>query len=98
MIDPVSYVRRETTLWRDAPGGVLLLPAGRSDPVLLASPGEVVWALLAEPLTSRELIDLLARHFGTDPGIVAADLAPVLAELEALGAVERVTAPPPAAH
>ena len=49
-----------------------------------------LWDLLAEPTSTDDLVAALAARYGAAPSTVAADLGPVLAELEAIGAIEAV--------
>ena len=75
-------------LWRRSLDAVLLLPAGSPEPLTLAGTGADLWDLLATPASTTELVAELAGRYAADPAVVAADLTPVLAELETLGAIE----------
>lgn len=85
--DALVYQRDPSTLWRDAPGGVLLLVPDGDEPVLLSSPGDVVWQLLAQPSTLDELVAILSRHFSAADDAVRADLETLVTDLCAMGAV-----------
>ena len=77
-------------LWRAGDFGVVLLaPAGR-EPLTLEGTGRALWDALAAPVTPTELAEDLARAFGAEPTQVASDIAPILAELTRVGAVEEI--------
>ena len=82
------WVRRRDVGWRVALDALVLLPAGRSDPVTVAGSAPAVWDLLAEPRSTRELADRLAERFGADAAMIEADLALLLPQLRDLGAIE----------
>ncbi len=67
----------------------LVLPPSADDPLTLAGTGAGLWDLLAEPISTDDLVDALAARYGAAPSTVAGDLGPVLAELAASGAIER---------
>jgi hypothetical protein len=91
-LDAECALRRAPgVLWREgAFGVVLLVPPGR-DPRTLTGTGRALWRAVEEPITPRALAQRLAASFVTDANRVASDIAPVLAELLELGALERVT-------
>jgi Coenzyme PQQ synthesis protein D (PqqD) len=80
--------RRIDTGWRATPIGLVLLPAGRRDPVTVAGSAVAVWNLLAEPITRADLADRLADRFGAPPTTVQADVGRLLARLIELEAIE----------
>lgn len=80
--------RHPGTLWRSTARGVLLHSPSGAEPVLLTSPGDAVWAALADPVRVDRLVELLAETFATAPDAVASDIGPVLDRLLALGAIE----------
>jgi len=80
--------RRPDVLWRRSLETVVLLPAGADDVLTLAGTGPTVWELLGEWRSEGELASLLAAAFHANEARVAADLGPVLAQLEAVGALE----------
>jgi hypothetical protein len=82
--------RAPAVLWREGEFGVVLLAPGAGEPRTITGAGRELWRALARPGTPTELAAQLATAFGTDPTRVAADIAPVLAELRDLGAVEQV--------
>ena len=54
----------------------------------LAGTGAQLWDLLAEPISTDDLVNTLAARYGAAPGTVALDIGPVLAELEGIGVIE----------
>ncbi len=82
--------RRPDALWRRSLDGVVVLPADGDAPVSLEGTGPALWDLLAEANDVEALARKLAGEHGTDPAVVAADIEPVLEDLEAAGALERV--------
>ncbi len=52
-----------------------------------------VWAALSEPRTLDELTAVLAEQYDAPPERIAADVAPMLAQLVDEGLVERSSAP-----
>ena len=83
------YVQAPTTLARMTLTGVLLLPEGRSEPVLVTSPGDAVWALLERPATVAEITATLAREFTADPTEIATDIDALIAHLLSLEAIQQ---------
>ena len=79
--------RADGTLSRRSLRGVLISAPGADEPLLVTTPGEVVWSLLEEPSSRAELVAALADAFGEDPTVVAADIEPVLKSLLAVGAL-----------
>lgn len=83
--------RRPEVGWRASLEGLVLLPPGGGDPVTVAGSATAVWDLLAAPTTRADLAARLARTYDADPDVVAADLGPLLARLDELGAIQRVS-------
>ena len=75
-------------LWRRSLDAVVILPTGADDVVTLGGTSPAVWELLAEWRTVDDLVSVLGAAFLASPEQVRTDLVPVIAELEALGAVE----------
>jgi hypothetical protein len=75
-------------LWRRSLDAVVLLAPGAPDVVTLGGTGPVVWELMADWTGFAALVETLASRYGAPPAQVAADLEPVLADLDAIGAVE----------
>jgi len=84
------WQRRPDTGWRATLGGLVLLPHRRSDPVTLAGSAVALWTQLAHPTSEPDLARRLAEQFDADAVEVARDIRPLLDELLALGAVEKV--------
>jgi Coenzyme PQQ synthesis protein D (PqqD) len=83
----VSYVRDGAAVWRRCLDGVLVLGATMPDPVMLPSPGDVIWELLASPRTAADLVAALADRYETSTDVIEHDLLPFLGELESAGLV-----------
>jgi hypothetical protein len=82
--------RAPAVLWREGAFGVVLLAPGAAEPQTLTGPGREMWRALAQPVAPGDLAGELARNFDADPARVAADIAPVLADLLRLGLIEEV--------
>ncbi|MGZ4688204.1 MAG: PqqD family protein [Acidimicrobiia bacterium] len=80
--------RAPGVLWREGEFGVVLLPPGPGEPQTLTGSGPALWHALARPITASELVAELAETFGVDPGVVEADIAPVLSKLSRIGALD----------
>ena len=85
--------RSPGVLWRDGEFGVVLLPPGAREPKTLTGSGRQLWRALDRPMSRAELVDELASAFEVDPAQVEADIAPVLAELTGIGALEESPSP-----
>ncbi|HEX4865445.1 MAG TPA: PqqD family protein [Acidimicrobiales bacterium] len=87
------WVRSPETLWRCAGGTLVLLPQGDDDrtPVVVSGSAALVWELLATPITLPELASRLSQLCDTSAQVIASDLAPLLDQLNAATAVERVS-------
>jgi hypothetical protein len=86
-------VRAPGALWRRVLDGVLVLAPGQDEPLLITPPGDVVWQLLADPITVDELTEELAELYETPAATVRADLEPVLAVLGESGASRQISTP-----
>jgi hypothetical protein len=84
----VRIRRRPDVLWRRSLDSVVVLPAGADEVITLAGTGPAVWELLAEWRTRDDIVEALARAYGSTVAVVSADLEPLLAELEARGALQ----------
>lgn len=87
MARSTRLVRSSATLWRAGPFGQVLLAPGDAEPHALTGTAALLWDALGEPVTVDDLATDLAAAFGTDPGTVAADIAPLLTAWRASGAV-----------
>ena len=87
------WERAAGTLWRKAGESVILLPEGREGQTTLVVSGSaaVLWELLSEPVTLPELAAELAAIYEVEPPVIEVDLAPVLEELHAAAAIDRLT-------
>ena len=86
------WVRSPETLWRCASGTLVILPQEGDNPTPLVVSGSaaLVWDLLATPITLVELSDRLSQLCDANADVIARDLAPVLDQLNAAAAVQRV--------
>lgn len=89
-LSPGIPVRRAPgVLWREGAFGVVVLAPGGSEPRTLTGTGRALWRALARPVALAELAAELAAGFGVDPARVEVDIAPVLAELHRIGAIDQ---------
>jgi len=84
----VRYQRAAGAVWRRAHDSVFVLPHSASDVVVLTGTGEVLWWLLKEPLTVRQIAHHLADVYGVTSDVVSRDLAPVVDDLAMRGVLE----------
>ena len=82
-----TYQRAPTVLWRRSLGSVVCLRPP-DEPVVVATPGAVLWDLLAEPVHRDALVAALATRFAADRDVVDADVGAVLDDLVVRGLVE----------
>lgn len=84
----MRWRRAAEVLWRTAPGYLVLATVdGRI--VEVEGPGGDIWSRLTAWVAEEELITDLARQYGTEAGIVAADVRSLLRELHGRSYVER---------
>jgi Coenzyme PQQ synthesis protein D (PqqD) len=83
----VRRVRAPGVLWREGEFGVVVLAHGDSGPQTLSGTAPALWHALQQPHTDLALATELARQFGVEPDRVLVDIAPVLDELTACGAL-----------
>jgi hypothetical protein len=82
--------RHPHLLWRRSLDAVLVLPPGLDEPLALVGTGPELWALLADPRTTEDLVAVLAAAHESGPEVVAPDVVATLEQLERLGVVGRV--------
>jgi hypothetical protein len=70
--------------------GVLVAGPRSDEPLHLTTPGDAVWAVMAEPRTPATVAALLGKVFGVPAPVVRTDIAPVLDALLAVGALRAV--------
>ncbi len=80
-------IRAPGVLWREGEFGVVVLPPGDSGPQTLSGSAPALWHALEQPHTDLALAADLAFQFGIEAHRVLADIAPVLDELTACGAL-----------
>jgi hypothetical protein len=84
----MRWRRATEVLWRTAPGYLVL--AGVDGRIVeVDGPGGDIWSRLCSWVTEEELIADLARRYGADERIVAADVQSLLHELHGRSYVER---------
>ena len=74
------FRRRPDVLSRRSLDAVVILPPASDEVLTIAGTGVAVWELLDTWRTVEALTELLATAFGADPGVVAGDLEPLIAE------------------
>lgn len=77
-------------LARPVLGELLVLAPLAAQPVAVSGLGVAVWEALAWPVDPDEMIDSLSEAYGVPRQVVAADVAALIEQLAALGALERV--------
>jgi Coenzyme PQQ synthesis protein D (PqqD) len=82
--------RTPTALWRRCLDGILVLPEGADQPLLLTPPGDAIWALLAAPVELGVLLAELQRRFDGPAEEIASDTDRFLHDAIAAGAIEVV--------
>jgi len=86
-VNAESVYRRADVLWRRTADRVVILVPGTDEFVTLTATGCDLWAALEEPGGLRELAERLAAAYGAPVERIAADIAPVIEELQRCGAV-----------
>jgi hypothetical protein len=84
----VSWRRVPQTLWRAAPG-YLVLATVAGDTVEVGGAGGDIWAQLADWISEEDLAATLARQYGADQRLLSPDVRSLLEKLHAQGYVER---------
>jgi hypothetical protein len=84
----VRWRRSPQVLWRTAPGYLVLGTVDGRTLEVEGSGGEV-WARLDRWIAEDQLTTELARYFGVDLGLVAAEVGSLLEELHVRGYVDR---------
>jgi hypothetical protein len=87
----VRWQRDERTLFRTAPGVVVLLGPDKGDPIALRGTGVALWELLDRPQGTEELATRLAAEFAGDTARLRSDIEPVIAQLAAVGVLQAVS-------
>ena len=83
----LRYRRSPEVLWRSTPSGVVILPPGEREPLLLESTGIALWEVLAKPVTLDAAAQALADAYGVEPNRVAVDIEPVIDVLVRRGVI-----------
>lgn len=85
--DDSIVARAPEALWRRVLGGVLVLGPCSDDALELTSPGDVVWALLGDPISVGALVEALSEGFAVSGAVVRAEIASTLDALADVGAL-----------
>lgn len=83
------WERSPYVLWRRSGRRIVLKLPDRDELVILDRSGVELWDELTGPVTVLQVAEVLGVRFGVDPELVAADIVPVLADLEARDLVHR---------
>jgi hypothetical protein len=84
------WVRDPAVLWRRSSDRIVVLPPGRTEPLLLEGTGAAAFELLDVPASVEELAATFAEVTGSDRAVIAGDLGPFLQELAAEGVLAPV--------
>ena len=86
----VRWCRSARVVWRRTLDGVIVLPIlEAAEPIALRGSAADIWDLLAEPMTSEDLVAVLAATHGVSAMSVAVDVDGALVSLSELGALCR---------
>jgi len=88
--------RRPGTTWRRTLRGVVVLAPAAPEPVAVTGSVDELWALLDRPRSLPELVSALSESFDVPSEVLAADVARVLDQLDAAGALEALAPAEPA--
>jgi hypothetical protein len=87
----VQWRRDERTLWRAGFAGSLVVLTPVDDAAFVVhGPGAALWAELEAPHSLDDIATSLALQYDVDAATIARDLAPILEELLAHGAVTKI--------
>ena len=81
------FRRADDVLWREGDFGVTVLGSRSAEPQTLTGTGRALWHALAHPVSPDALAAELAAQFGVDQARISADIGPVLAALQRIGAI-----------
>jgi hypothetical protein len=77
----------EGTLSRSTPRSVIVLPASRSEPLVLEGAAAIVWRALCEPASDQQLVARIARAVGHEAGEVGDEVRATCAALADAGVI-----------
>lgn len=83
----LAYHHAPAVLWRETGDSVLLLVRDSSRMLTLNGSGAALWTLLSRNRSVSDSAELLAQHFDAPVSDIARDIAPVIEELAAAGAL-----------
>jgi hypothetical protein len=84
----LRYQHAVGVTWRTTGRSVLLKVRDKPEVLALDGPGAALWAVLARPRSLSESAEQLSRRFGVPAQRIELDIAPVVEELAAHGALE----------
>jgi hypothetical protein len=84
----LRYQHAVGVTWRSIGGSVLLKVRDKPDVLALDGPGAALWAVLARPRSLSESAAHLSRQFTVPAEQIEQDIAAVVEELAARGALE----------
>ena len=87
--DDTVICRAPDALHRQLLDGVLVRSPAQTDSLRISTPGDVIWQLVAEPITVADLAETMAEIYDVAIDKIRADIEPVLRSL-ADGAVLRM--------
>jgi coenzyme PQQ synthesis protein D (PqqD) len=85
-----TFRRSAAALSRRVPDGVLVLPSGRGDPMLLGGTAAVLWDALSSGQDVDELVLRLGALYEDSDGSLRQDVDAAIDRLAAAGAIEPV--------
>jgi hypothetical protein len=96
LLDPDTELERTPeALWRNRLDGVLILAPDADQPIHITQPGDMAWELLAEPVTTRQIVERIAAHFGVAAATASSDIEAAMLDLLKAGAIRRTDGAPP---
>ena len=84
------YQRSQEAIFSEVGDDIVALHVERGTCYGMENVTSIVWQMLSEPLTLEQLCARLVEMYEVDPATCRADVAPLLAELEAEGMVQRI--------
>jgi hypothetical protein len=81
------YRRSPEVVWRSTPSGIVVLPPGEPEPLLLEGTGNALWEVLEKPVTLDAAAQALAGMYDVEPGRVSVDIRPIIDVLVRRGVI-----------
>ena len=83
------YRKPDHVGWVVDEGAVIVMHLGTGEWIGLPDQGAQVWQLLMERGDADEVVEELAQVYGVEPALIAADVGPLLEDLEARELLEK---------